>query len=103
MQLLCLTFHDQMVLDIHRMTICIEDHFTLNKILFLIVGLWPYHRTKLVEFHFFFFLAILTSFIIVQVRLYLIILLYNGFKYNLIYFNNFIVFSNTNIYITFSY
>jgi len=42
------------VFEIHRMMICIENHFSLNKMLFLTVGLWPYHRTKLVEFHFFF-------------------------------------------------
>ncbi|KAH0944342.1 Or9e65CTE, partial [Eciton burchellii] len=48
------------------MTICIENHFSLNKILLRIAGLWPYHRTKLIEFHHFFFSAILASFIIVQ-------------------------------------
>jgi len=62
MQLICLMFHEQTVLDIHRMTICIENHFSLNKMLLLIVGLWPYHRTKLIEFHQFFFTAILTNF-----------------------------------------
>ncbi|KAH0948760.1 hypothetical protein HN011_004045 [Eciton burchellii] len=48
------------------MAICIENHFSLNKILLLIAGLWPYHRTKLIDFQYFFFTAILTSFIIVQ-------------------------------------
>jgi len=91
MQLLYLIFHDQIVLDIHGMTICIENHFSLNKIFFLTVGLWPYHRTKLVEFHFFLFVAILTSFIIVQVCLYFIIL-YNRLINILIYFNNSTIF-----------
>ncbi|KAH0948813.1 hypothetical protein HN011_008858 [Eciton burchellii] len=49
------------------MTICIEtQHFNLNKILLLTVGLWPYHRTKFVQCHVFLFTAILISFIIVQ-------------------------------------
>jgi len=52
------------------MTISIEHHFSLNRILLLIVGLWPYHRTKLIDFHHFFFTAILSSFVIVQVCLY---------------------------------
>jgi len=52
------------------MTISIENHFSLNRILLLIVGLWPYYRTKLIEFHHFFFTAILSSFVIVQVCLY---------------------------------
>ncbi|KAH0948801.1 hypothetical protein HN011_007770, partial [Eciton burchellii] len=30
------------------------------------VGLWPYHQKKLVEFQVFFFIAILTSYILVQ-------------------------------------
>jgi hypothetical protein len=55
---------------VRRMTICIENHFSLNKILLLIAGLWPYHRTKLIDFQYFFFTAILTSFVIVQVCLY---------------------------------
>jgi len=52
------------------MTISIKNHFSLNKILLLTIGLWPYHRTKLIEFHQILFTAILTSFIIVQVYLY---------------------------------
>ncbi|KAH0948809.1 hypothetical protein HN011_008604 [Eciton burchellii] len=53
------------------MTICIENYLSLNKILLLTVGLWLYHRTKLVEFHLFFFTAFLTSFIIVQFTVFL--------------------------------
>jgi len=67
MQFIRLMFHEQITLDIYRMTICIENHFTLNKMLLLTVGLWPYHRTKLIEFHQFFLTAILISFIVVQV------------------------------------
>jgi len=71
---------DQTVFDIHRMTFCIENYFSLNKMLLLTVGLWPYHQKKLLEFQIFFFIAILTSYILAQVCLNLIILLYNGLK-----------------------
>jgi len=47
------------------------QYFGLNKILLLAVGLWPYQQTKLVRFRFFFFLGILTTAILFQVRQYL--------------------------------
>ncbi|KAL6418174.1 hypothetical protein ACFW04_012299 [Cataglyphis niger] len=47
--------------------ICIvTQYFNFNRILLLIVGLWPYQRTKLVLFQIILFFAILISFIIFQ-------------------------------------
>jgi len=118
-QLLYLIFHDQTVLEnSSRMTICIENHFNLNKILLLIVGLWPYHRTKLTEFHHLFFTTILTSFVIVQVCLYFYthIITYSIYyisilyQYISVYIFSFIIiliisfqFLDTILYITFIY
>ncbi|XP_026828943.1 odorant receptor 4-like isoform X2 [Ooceraea biroi] len=49
--------------------ICIEtQHFNINRILMLAVGLWPYQRSKFVEFHVFICYSILVSFIIFQVK-----------------------------------
>lgn len=62
----------QTVFDARTM-ICIEnEHFIINKFLLLIVGLWPYHRSKLVELQLFLFLTILISFIIFMVCIILI-------------------------------
>ncbi|XP_050460194.1 uncharacterized protein LOC126856059 [Cataglyphis hispanica] len=47
--------------------ICIvTQYFNFNRILLLLVGLWPYQRTKLVCFQIILFFIILTSFIIFQ-------------------------------------
>ncbi|XP_077264010.1 uncharacterized protein LOC143898422 isoform X1 [Temnothorax americanus] len=47
--------------------ICIEtQYFSLNRILLLVMGLWPYKQSKLVRLHFIFFLSILTSAILFQ-------------------------------------
>ncbi|EZA54426.1 hypothetical protein X777_05658 [Ooceraea biroi] len=40
------------------------EYFNLHRILLLAVGLWPYERSKLVKFQFYFLFAISTSFII---------------------------------------
>ncbi|XP_026826131.1 uncharacterized protein LOC113562085 isoform X1 [Ooceraea biroi] len=54
------------------MTICVVDqHFSLNKILLRAVALWPYRRTKLIDFHLFLVLVILISFILVQLTTFL--------------------------------
>ncbi|EZA46661.1 hypothetical protein X777_03732 [Ooceraea biroi] len=54
------------------MAICVvQQYFSINKILFRAVALWPYHRTKLVEFHLTFFLVILISFIAAQLATFL--------------------------------
>ncbi|KAH0949524.1 Or9e74CTE, partial [Eciton burchellii] len=47
------------------MMICIE-HFNVNRILMLAIGLWPYNRSKLVEFQLFVYYNILISFILFQ-------------------------------------
>ncbi|KAF3054247.1 Odorant receptor 331 [Nylanderia fulva] len=47
--------------------ICIEtQHFKINRILLLLIGLWPYQRTFLIELQLITFLGILTTFIIFQ-------------------------------------
>ncbi|XP_071637189.1 uncharacterized protein [Temnothorax longispinosus] len=52
---------------VHRDMICIEtQYFSLNRILLLVMGLWPYKQSKLVRLHFIFFLSILTSAILFQ-------------------------------------
>ncbi|EZA47872.1 hypothetical protein X777_15257 [Ooceraea biroi] len=54
------------------MTICIVDHyFSINKILFRAVALWPYHRTRFNEFQWFFFLVILITFILAELTPFL--------------------------------
>ncbi|EZA55088.1 hypothetical protein X777_05367, partial [Ooceraea biroi] len=54
------------------MAICVvQQYFSINKILFRVVALWPYHRSKLVEFHLSFFLVILISFIAAQLATFL--------------------------------
>ncbi|XP_026825928.1 uncharacterized protein LOC105285851 isoform X2 [Ooceraea biroi] len=46
--------------------IYIQTHFNLNRILMLAVGLWPYQRSKFIEFQMILFFGILTSFVIFQ-------------------------------------
>ncbi|RLU21295.1 hypothetical protein DMN91_005668 [Ooceraea biroi] len=54
------------------MTICVVDqHFSLNKMLLRAVALWPYRRTKLIDFHVFLILVIFISFILVQLTTFL--------------------------------
>ncbi|XP_071637170.1 uncharacterized protein [Temnothorax longispinosus] len=54
---------------VHRDMICIEtQYFSLNRILLLVMGLWPYKQSKLVRLHFIFFLSILTSAILFQMK-----------------------------------
>lgn len=47
------------------------QYFNLNKILLLAVGLWPYQRTKFVQFRCIFFLTILITAVLFQVKQYL--------------------------------
>lgn len=57
-------------IDGHEEMLCIEtQHFNINRILLLIIGLWPYQRSFLVELQLIVFFGILTTFIIFQVRL----------------------------------
>jgi len=44
------------------------QYFSFNRILLLVIGLWPYEQSKFTRFQFIFFSAILTSGIIFQVR-----------------------------------
>jgi len=51
-----------------RSMICIKtQYFSLNRILLLAIGLWPYHKSKLVQLQEVVFFGILTSFVIFQV------------------------------------
>ncbi|KAL6445399.1 hypothetical protein ACFW04_002294 [Cataglyphis niger] len=43
-----------------------DQYFNLNRILLLIVGLWPYQNSKLARFQFFCFFSIVITFIIFQ-------------------------------------
>ncbi|XP_011860675.1 PREDICTED: uncharacterized protein LOC105557895 [Vollenhovia emeryi] len=45
---------------------CISLHTGLNKFMLLIVGLWPYQQSKLVQLQFILLYSILTSFILLQ-------------------------------------
>jgi len=49
--------------------ICLEtQYFSVNRILLLVIGLWPYERSLIVQFQLISFLGTLTTFIIFQVR-----------------------------------
>jgi hypothetical protein len=45
-----------------------KRYFSLNRIILLVVGLWPYQQSKVVRFQSTLFLSILISFIIFQVQ-----------------------------------
>ncbi|KAL0109499.1 hypothetical protein PUN28_014515 [Cardiocondyla obscurior] len=47
------------------------QYFSFNKILLFAVGLWPYQRTKLVQFRLIFFLTILITFVLFQLTAFL--------------------------------
>lgn len=65
-------FHGQTRVVSRRMMICIKTrHFRFNRLLLLSIGLWPYERTKLVEFHVTLFFGILIIAIAYQVYPYL--------------------------------
>ncbi|XP_072765031.1 uncharacterized protein [Anoplolepis gracilipes] len=52
--------------------ICLEtQHFNINRMLLLIIGLWPYQRTPLVEFQLILLLGTLLTFIIFQLTTFL--------------------------------
>lgn len=59
-------------LSVCREMICVKTlHLRLNRVLLLVVGLWPYERSKFVELQLILLYAILISFIIFQVHSYL--------------------------------
>ncbi|KAF3054245.1 Odorant receptor 308 [Nylanderia fulva] len=74
--------------------ICIEtQHFKINRILLLLIGLWPYQRTFLVELQLITLLGILTTFIIFQFTTFIT----SEYTMNLMYK----VVSNTFFFLTF--
>jgi len=54
-----------------------NQYFNLNRILLLVIGLWPYQQSKFTRFQFVFFSTILTTGIIFQVEWSIIIIEYN--------------------------
>jgi len=61
-------FYSQMHFDAYRVMIPLEiQYFSLNRILLLTIGLWPYKQSKVVLFQQILIFGILTSFIIFQV------------------------------------
>lgn len=55
-------------IDINKEMISIEDrYFSLNRALLLVVGLWPYKKSKFAQLQYICFLSILLTFIIFQV------------------------------------
>jgi len=60
---------NQVSLHMSIMVICnVMEHFNINRILLLSVGLWPFQRTKFVRCQVLLFFVILITFIIFQVR-----------------------------------
>lgn len=51
------------------------QYFSLNRLLLLVIGLWPYQQSKLDRLRFIFILSILISAILFQVRQYLDIIM----------------------------
>ncbi|KAL6260670.1 hypothetical protein P5V15_008190 [Pogonomyrmex californicus] len=65
-------FHCQISLHIRGVMICIiTKYFSLNKILLLALGLWPYNQSNFVRFQIVLILSILTSSIIFQLTTFL--------------------------------
>ncbi|XP_029659942.1 uncharacterized protein LOC115233578 [Formica exsecta] len=57
----------QTCVDSHREMIClVTQHFNINRILLLIIGLWPYQRSPLVEFQLIILYGTLMTFIVFQ-------------------------------------
>lgn len=55
----------------YKAMICLEEqYFSINKILLLAIGLWPYEQSKLTRLQFIFLCLISTTIIIVQVTKY---------------------------------
>ncbi|XP_029678591.1 uncharacterized protein LOC115244789 [Formica exsecta] len=49
----------------------VTQHFNINRILLLIIGLWPYHRSPLVELHLILLFGTLMTFIIFQLTTFI--------------------------------
>lgn len=78
-------FFCQMCIDSHGEMICLQtQHFNINRILLLIIGLWPYQRSPLVEFQLILFYGILMTFIVFQVCQHLSVVYYYGIADNIL-------------------
>ncbi|XP_072765622.1 uncharacterized protein [Anoplolepis gracilipes] len=67
-----LLFFPQTCIDSHREMICLEtQHFNINRILLLTIGLWPYQRSLLVELQSILLFGILLTFIIFQITTFI--------------------------------
>ncbi|XP_071637103.1 uncharacterized protein [Temnothorax longispinosus] len=65
-------FFRQRYFCVHEEMICLEaQHFRVNRILLLGVGLWPYQRSPIVKLQFILLLGVLISFIIFQFTTFL--------------------------------
>ncbi|XP_071637410.1 uncharacterized protein [Temnothorax longispinosus] len=61
-----------MYINTHKEMICIESlQISLNRFLLLVVGLWPYQQSKLVQIQLILFIGILASFILFQFAVFL--------------------------------
>lgn len=67
---LCPLFFHQTCTDHHVKMICLEtQHFNINRILLLIIGLWPYQRSFLINLQLILLFGTLITFIVFQVRI----------------------------------
>jgi len=78
-------------------TICIQ-YFSLNRILLLAIGLWPFERSKIVQFQLIVFFSILIAFILFQVCLNI---LFKCWCSNIIYWCYNILYNVRNVEITY--
>lgn len=90
-----LFFFHQTCVNSHGKMICLEtQHFNINRMLLLIVGLWPYQRSFLIELQLILFFGILITFIVFQVyqRIYCILYISKSYysKRELMYYFNLI-------------
>ncbi|KAF3054243.1 Odorant receptor 366 [Nylanderia fulva] len=64
----------------------LSKHFSTNRILLLLIGVWPYERSFLIEFQFILLYSIITTFIVFQFYLlhsfYYFLIKYNSFWIN---------------------
>jgi len=61
------SFFSQLYINAHKEMVD-SLHIGLNRFLLLVVGLWPYQQSKLVQFQLILFVGTLISFIVFQVR-----------------------------------
>lgn len=56
--------------------ICVKEYLSLNRILLLAIGLWPYKQSKFVQLQLILCYSILASFIVFQVCQYILIIFF---------------------------